>query len=231
MAASVSSTIGFTRADIPELTVKVLRAGAGSRPDVRLLNVDGRLVVIKDYAAGANLFKRNIGRYLVAREYAAYQRLQDVPEVPTCLGCLDPETLVTEYAEAEETPSVDPSRLTPEFFAQLLSLIERLHVRGIAHGDLKKLENILIDKDNRPVLIDFTAAILTGSSPLAAIALPYVFEDDLRAVYKLKKRRAPALLTPEETAFLERMSPEERVFRSIRGCVRQPVKRLSRSEQ
>lgn len=229
--AIVCKNLGFTRADIPKLTVAVLRASAGSRPDVRLLNVNGRLVVIKDYAAGANLFKRNIGRILIAREYAAYQRLRNIPEIPECLGCLDPETLVLEYAEAEETPSVDPSRLTPEFFVHLLALIEQLHARGIAHGDLKKLANILIDRENQPVLIDFTAAILTGSNPLAALALPYVFEDDIRAVYKLKKCCAPTLLTEEEAVFLERMSPQERVFRSVRECVRQPVKRLSSSEQ
>jgi len=225
-----AENLGFSRSDIPELTVKVLRAGEGSRPDVRLLNVDGRLLVIKDYAAGANSAKRFIGRYLVQRELAAYTQLQRLPGVPPCYGRLDPYTLVTGFVDAQPAPEVDPQRLTPDFFACLLDLVRQIHGRGVAHGDIKRLANILIDKYDRPVLVDFTAAVIIGSSPMAALVLPHIFEDDFRGVYKLKKRHAPALLTSEEEAFLEYRSLGERLFRRLRRHVREPVKKLSGRE-
>ncbi len=225
-----AENLGFSRSDIPELTVRVLRAGEGSRPDVRLLNVDGRLLVIKDYAAGANFAKRFIGRYLVQRELAAYMRLKRLRGVPPCYGCLDPYTLVTGFVDAQPAPEVDPSRLTADFFGCLLDLLRQIHSRGVAHADLKRLLNILVDKHEYPVLVDFTAAVIVGSSPLAALVLPHIFENDLRGVYKLKKHYAPALLTPQQEAFLEHRCLGERVFRRLTGHFREPLQKLSGGE-
>ncbi len=222
--------LDFSRSDIPDLTVKVLRAGEGARPDVRVLNVAGRLLVIKDYAAGANLVKRTVGRYLVHRELAAYTRLPWLRGVPPCYGRLDPYTLVTGFVDAQPAPQADPQRLTPEFFAALLDLVHQIHRCGVAHGDLKRLPNILIDSYDRPVLVDFTAAVTIGSNPTAALVLPHIFENDLRGVYKLKRRHAPALLTEQEQAFLEYRGLGERLFRRLRGHVREPVQRLSGGE-
>ncbi len=231
MAAQNNNGLGFSRADIPELTVKVLRPAEGARPDVRLLAVNGALIVIKDYGSGANMFKRSMGRYLVERELAAYKRLQGLKGIPACLGCLDPYTLVVRYVDAEPAPLIDACRLTPDFFLRLLEMVRRIHERGVAHGDLKRLPNILVDKHDAPALIDFTAAVISGSSPLAALVLPQIFENDLRGVYKLKMRHAPNLLTPEEEAFLEYQGPAERLFRRVRDRVRGPVQRLSGGER
>lgn len=227
MAAQNGNGLGFSRADIPDLTVKVLRPAEGSRPDVRLLEVNGALVVIKDYGSGANMFKRSVGRYLVERELAAYKRLKGLKGIPACLGCLDPYTLVLRYVDAKPAPLIDARRLTPDFFSCLFELVRRIHERGVAHGDLRRLPNILVDRNDAPVLVDFTAAIISGSSPLAALILPQIFENDLRGVYKLKMHCTPELLTHEEEAFLEHRGPAERLFRSVRDRVRGPFQRLS----
>ncbi len=220
----------FSRADIPDLTVKVLRAGDGARPDVRLLDVGGKLLVVKDYAKGANLTKRALGRYLVERELAAYTRLRGLRGVPALHGYMDPYALVTQFCDAQPAPSVPASRLTPDFFARLLELVRRIHSRGVAHGDLRRLPNVLIDSYDYPVLVDFTAAVISGSSPLAALILPHMFENDLRGIYKLKLRHAPALLTADEEAFLKQRGLEEKLFRRVRDRVRGPLQRLAGGE-
>ena len=230
MPLCVSRAVEFTRADLPELTVKVLRPGDGSRPDVRLIRAGDRLLVVKDYAAGANSIKRFLGRWLVNRELAAYNRLHDLPGIPVCYGRLDPWALVTEYHDTEEVPLTDPARLTEEFFARLRELVGKIHERGVAHGDLRRLNNILIDRSNRPVIIDFTAAFTRGFKPLTALILPRLFVNDLQGICKLKARHAPHLLSDDEKRFMKQRSLAERAFRWLRDRVRPGLQRLSGGE-
>lgn len=222
--------LGFTRRDLPELTVELLRVGEGARPDIRVVKVDGRLLVVKDYANGANPTKRLLGRYLVDREVAAYGRLRGLRGVPDCYGYLDPYALVIEYYEAKPASDVDPARLTEDFFARLRELVTQIHRRGVAHGDMRKLPNILIDRDNHPVLVDFTAAFIIGSSPMAALILPYILENDLRGICKLKAIYAPHLLSPAEREFMEHRSTTETLFRWLRRPFRRGIKKLSGGE-
>lgn len=220
----------LSRGDIEAATVRVLRPAERARPDVRLIRLDGRLCVLKDYGKDAPLFKRILGSFLVWREAVAYRRAAGVPGVPALIGTVGRCGLVTEYVEATEATSADPALFTPEFFAALERTISDLHRKGVVHGDLKKLENILVTPDGRPALIDFTAAFVTGSSPLSAAVFPWIADDDARAIVKLKLRCAPHLATEEECRFLQERSAIERAFRWSRRYVRYVVKRYSTPE-
>jgi tRNA A-37 threonylcarbamoyl transferase component Bud32 len=112
----------------------------------------------------------------------------------------------------------------------MTGLIAQLHGRGMAHGDLEKLDNILITPEGAPALVDFAASIMSGMNPLSALALPYLQENDRRAVYKLKSEMAPDLLTHDEDVKLHTRSGAERAFRRLRRYIRKPVKRLSEQE-
>jgi serine/threonine protein kinase len=220
---------GLSRDQLPELTVAILREGKGSRPEVRLLRHESRLLVLKDYSVG-NTVLRLLGLLLLRREREAYERLAELPGVPAYAGRLDRYTLLVEYV-AGESASVAPLEwLTPEFFGRLEALIRGMHACGVVHGDLKRLDNILITPEGEPVLIDFSAAFWHGSSPLAALVFPHIWDDDLRAPYKLKSRRVPHLLTPEERRFLRHRTLVERWFRWWREYLRRPVQKLAGSE-
>jgi serine/threonine protein kinase len=222
---------GLSRQNLDQLTVRVLRPAERARPEVRIVAVDGHWWVVKDYAAGgANLFKRLLGMYLVAREHIAYQKAAGVDGVPALGGTLGVCALVTEYVEATEATSAARELLTAEFFDRLRTVISDLHRHGVVHADLKKLENVLVTPEGRPVLVDFTAAFVTGSNPLTASLFPWIGDDDLRAVTKLKKRCAPELVTEEEEQFLNERSGIERFFRWSRRYVRYAVKRYSSPE-
>lgn len=210
-------------------TLQVLRQGQGSRPEVRLVRHDGRLLVTKDYGQG-NTVLRLLGLLLMGREQGAYEKLAGLPGIPGCPGRVDRYTLVTEYAPAEPASTVAIGLLTPEFYARLEALVQAMHERGVVHGDLKRLDNVLVTAAGEPVLIDFSAAFWHGSNPVAALVFPYLWDDDLRAVYKLKARRTPELLNDREREFLARRSPVERWFRHVREYFRRPVQRLAGSE-
>jgi len=217
------------RKDIEAKTVRVLRPGAGSRPDVRLLRDASQLMVLKDYSSG-NATLKALGLLLLWREREAYARLEGLPGVPRVCANLGPYALVTEYVESYEASRAPVALLDESFFGRLRALIESMHARGVVHGDLKRLDNILITPAGEPYLIDFSAAFWNGSNPAAAFVMPHLVDDDLRAVYKLKQRRVPELLTPEEEVFLNQRSSVERAFRVVREYFRKPVQRFAGSE-
>ncbi|MEI6502187.1 MAG: RIO1 family regulatory kinase/ATPase [Armatimonadota bacterium] len=217
------------RKDIESKTVRILRPGAGSRPDVRLLRDGSCLMVLKDYSQGNTTLKA-LGLLLLWREREAYARLDGLPGVPRVCANLGPYALVTEYVESYPASEAPLELLEEAFFQRLRALIESMHRRGVVHGDLKRLDNILITPAGEPYLIDFSAAFWNGSNPSAAFVMPHLVDDDLRAVYKLKQRRVPELLTPDEEVFLSRRSAIERGFRVVREYFRKPVQRFAGSE-
>lgn len=214
----------MTRKYIREHTVRVLRPGEKARPDVRLVSLNGRQVVVKDYASNGTLFKRVLGAYLVWRERMALERAAGLDGVPQLAADLGPYALVTEYMDATEVTAAPPHLLDEAFFERLSQLIGGLHRRGIVHGDLKNLGNILVTDDGRPRLVDLTSAFITGSNPCTALLFPFLSDDDHKAILKLKKRCAPHLLSAEEEATLEHQSSIERGFRWVRKYVRYAVK-------
>lgn len=196
------------------------------RPEVRLVQRDGRAAIVKDYAGGSALL-RIIGWVLLARERHAYDRLQGQPGVPECLGG-NHHSIVLEYVSGSPIANMEPGTLTAEFFARLLELVHRIHSCGVAHGDLKRLENIILSDDGTPVVLDFSAAFTDGSSVLSAIVMPYLMDDDVRAVYKAKRRLAPDLLTEEEERFLDGMPGHVRAVKRFLERLRIALKRLAR---
>lgn len=224
----------LTRADIDRLTVEVYREAWRARPEVRRIRMMGQHAVVKDYGRSSNIFKHALGAFLAMREAAALRRLEGVPNIPTFYALARPWILVMEYIEARQVTALEePERervLRPAFFERLTGLIAQLHGRGVAHGDLEKLDNILVTTDGEPAIVDFAAAIMAGINPLSALALPYIEENDRRAVYKLKSQFAPEQLSEDEDRRLHTRSRAEVIFRRARNYIRRPVKRLSAQE-
>jgi RIO-like serine/threonine protein kinase len=80
-----------------------------------------------------------------------------------------------------------------EFFRRLRRLVAEVHARGVVHWDLRKLDNVLVDNQGAPVLVDFTASFVTGSDPVSALVFPLLVEDDIRGMIKLKQAAAKDL--------------------------------------
>lgn len=213
----------------PGPTLRILREGRGSRPEVRLVQNEHGLAVIKDYSCG-NWVLRALGLVLISRERRAYRRLANLKGIPRWFEHHDPYIMSIEYIESRTGSEAPVDLLTPDFFARLAELIDEMHRLGVAHGDLKRLDNILITPDGEPYLIDFSAAFWNGSNPFSAFVMPYLIDDDNRAVFKLKYRRVKNLLTPDEEAFMNARGPLERVWRIVREWLRKPVQHLAETE-
>lgn len=220
----------LTAEAVDRLTVRVLRRAWRARPEVRIIRVEGEDAVVKDYGRSGNLFKRGLlGAFLAGREAAALRRVEGIDNVPRLYSRPQPWAIVVEHLEARSVTSVDDAGavVDEQFCARLTAMIEELHARGLAHSDLEQLDNILVAEDGRPALVDFAAAIMSGANPLAALALPYVRRNDLRAVAKLKARLAPDLLTDSDRRELDAREPVEVWFRRVRRYIRGPVKSLA----
>lgn len=107
---------------------------------------------------------RWLGRWLARREMAALARLHDVPGIPRLAGNVRAEGRLVDTALAREFIAGEPLhprlKLPARFFDRLQALLSTLHRRGMAYVDLHKRENLLVDGQGQPVLIDFQVCFL-----------------------------------------------------------------------
>lgn len=119
---------------------------------ILLYQQDGRNLIIKT-AMGRGLMLW-IRQKTLRREYKAYCQLQGVAGIPQCLGFLDHRYLLLEQVRGQ--PYRDSEIQDREqFFDQLLKILQAIHARQVAHGDLKSKGNLLVTEQQQPCVIDF----------------------------------------------------------------------------
>lgn len=123
-----------------------------------LLYVDGTSKIVIKTPHGCGLIKYFHTRML-RHECDVYMRLQDVMGIPKCYGLIADTYLAIEYIESNTMRQNRPAD-DSVFYEQLLSTIKQLHLRKVAHMDLKKKENLLVSMDEKPYVIDFGAAVI-----------------------------------------------------------------------
>jgi hypothetical protein len=186
--------------------------------------------VLKDFAKRPLWIRLLVIRRVVRREARALSALQGVDGVPRSAGCVGPDALVIEKLDAERLPHLGVAHaLDARFFERLRSLVERMHQRGWAHGDLRR-KNILCDQGFRPYLIDFATAIYGG--PGSGILRRRLFEHcariDLIALARIKASYLPEDLTAEESELLRGQPLSLRIGRWLKKRVYRPLKRRHR---
>jgi hypothetical protein len=159
---------------------------------------------------------RWIGRLLAGRESHFYQRLADLAAVPNWLGIIDRPWIgfAHEYAPGRPLSEMRNQRVEGRFFEDLADLLSRMHERGIAYVDLHKPQNVLIDDDHRPHLIDFQISYDIDFGLKKALLPRFVRAWALRAAVradwyhflKHKQKFRPDLLSePERRAVHKRL--------------------------
>lgn len=126
-------------------------------------------------------------RATLRREYLAYRRLEGLSGLPRCHGFLDGRYLVLDYIRGQPFRDAEiPDR--ERLFVRLLETVLAMHQRGVAHGDLKRKANLIIDESGEPVILDFGTAVCRkpGRHPLNHRLYNLMCQTDLNAWVKLK---------------------------------------------
>ena len=219
----------YSKAELRTFAVASYRQGGGSRPDVFLLEKAGEQAVLKDHAGMDPAFAKFVGPLLTWREAKALRRLTGVTGIPELLYCPDKRSLLMEHVNAKQVVNVAIEQYdAKEYFADLRTLIERIHVHGVAHGDLRSPTNALIDENGQAVLVDFVASFGKGSK--LNIFNRFLFNKmclvDISAITKLKKRIAPELLNETDIESEDVAGNIGMIMRSLGQSIRKLSRRI-----
>ncbi len=161
---------------------------------------------------------RAFGEAAIRREYGVYSIIDGVAGVPRCLGLIDNRTLVLEHIEGTTFRRGEVQLDDWEgFFVKLLDTLRSIHALGVAHGDLKRKDNLLIGPDERPYIVDFGVASIEkrATMPWSNAIYRWMHQYDYNAWVKLKNRGQLDNLSAEDAA-LYKPTATERVARTIR---------------
>ena len=183
----------ISRGELARHTTAVLNRGNSRNPDVLLVEVDGRQLVVKDFAPRDAWVRTTIGRWITAREIRALRALDGLPSVPRFLGSIDSLAFAVEYRPGRRMSRKLAGRVPPEFLGGLETALREMHQRGVAHLDLRHRSNVLVGEDGDPILIDFGSALtFRPGSLLARWLLPLLGRIDFAAVEKWRGRLSPS---------------------------------------
>jgi serine/threonine protein kinase len=220
----------LTIKNLAENQVGVMRQPTNTRPIIRLVEENGVLGVVKDFSVNGFVYRNTIGRFLVWREGRAYQRLKEVKGIPLLFRKVDGLALVIskvpgknlEHLSGEERPDLD-------FFQKLTRLIQECHERGVAHCDLKRSANTMIDEFGKPYIVDWSAAITDKEFCVYPLTIIYRLfaQDDFKAVRKLRMRFCPESITDEERRKYAQRAQGERVIKAVRDFARKCLQKIA----
>jgi len=161
---------------------------------------------VKDYAEKSFIFRVFVGMLSNWREASIYRRLEGIRGIPEYVGLIDRYAIAVSYIPGRNASELKPGELSPDFFAKLRDLIDAVHARGVVLCDLRNIKNVIVGDDGEPYLIDFATAFGKGGrfNFLKNGLYRLFYQDDLLGIAKLKRNRAPHLLTKEEALALEK---------------------------
>ena len=139
---------------------------------------------------------------MLRREYLIYERLAGISGIPRCFGYFMGRYLVLENVDAQTLRDGTISD-RDGYFVEMLAIIEAIHERGIAHGDLKRKENVLVTRDSRPCLIDFGVSVFRkpGFHPFNHFRHDFSHQHDFNAWVKHKYNRNYQEISPEDAKY------------------------------
>ena len=189
-------------------------AHGGYQGKVHTGHVGEKNLLIKS-AAGTGIIAW-LNRRMLQREYIIYRRLTGISGIPHCYGFFMGRYLVLENVESKTLRHATISDRSV-FFTEMLATIKAIHERGVAHGDLKRKDNILVTDDSRPCLIDFGVSVFRkpGFHPFNHFRHGFSHQHDFNAWVKHKYDRKFQDISPEDAQY-HRPLRIERIARVIK---------------
>lgn len=152
----------------------------------------GGAVVVKDYAPRPWPIRLLLGPWHLDREERAYALLRGAPGIPGFLGRVDRQAIALHHVAGRPLAACARGEIDAAFFDALERILEDLHTRGVAHGDLHR-HDVIRGEDGRPYVVDFSTALAAGRAPdpLLAWLFRQMCRADLRAAAKLRRGFLP----------------------------------------
>ncbi|RLE30005.1 MAG: hypothetical protein DRJ61_13465 [Acidobacteria bacterium] len=144
--------------------VRCIEGRNASKADVLFYETNGVRVAVKTYGVRGFLIRHTLGRWLIFREARAYEEAGEVNGLPAFLGRSGPFALATEWVDAEPLSSYRGVVLKTEIFDRLAGILDELHDRGVALGDLHH-RDVLLNADGELYVIDLATAWVLGARP------------------------------------------------------------------
>jgi hypothetical protein len=169
--------------------------GEQARPDLRLVQVQGSVWVVKDFAARTGWLRQTLGRWLIARELSALQALDGLDGIPQSVVRIDAFAFAYRYVEGVSLDAMRPEYIGAEFFDRLETLTAAMHRRGIVHLQLRDGSNVVVTPEQEPVLLDFRSHLRLPT--WAGGLLRLLSRLDVDALHRLWDRYMLAVLSTE----------------------------------
>lgn len=196
-------------------------SGSILQADLYEITWQGKPALLKDYAARPWWVRASWAKVMVGREFRALRRLQEMDGIAELYARVGQHGIVMQKLDAARIPRNKDIAPESDFFRLAQKMIDELHERGVAHGDLRR-KNIMIDAKGRPYLIDFETAVTAKpgwSGAISRFAFRRIANIDRIKMARMKSEFYPDLLTDEERHLLERLPWGHRLGRFLKKRV------------
>jgi len=214
---------------LPELAPERRIVGRNrSKADVLFFDREGWRIALKTYAPRGALVRATLGRWLVAREAAAYAAAAGTGVLPSCFGRPEPWSLATCWVPGEPLRSFAVEGVDPAVFDRLAAALDELHGRGVALGDLHH-RDVLVAADGTVRVVDLATAWVLGPrpGPLRRFLFRRLAEADRVNLARMRARftggdlaAAVASVSPTAAAWHRRGRRLKAAFERLRGRAR-----------
>lgn len=171
-----------------------------------------------------------LGNVLARRENRFLHMFHDIPSVPQLYGPISLNSKVLSHVSAHGYVEGVPLRqykdtVKDDFFPKLQQILKNIHDKNVSYMDLDKKENILVDKNGEPHLIDFQICFHLPNQLFFLKWWLHVLQklDDYHLM-KHYTRLRPDLFTPEEL----KKAQKPPFFLHIVRCLQIPIRKLRR---
>ncbi len=180
----------------------------GYQGGIHIGNIGGHKILVK--SAAEKGMTSSMCRWFLRREYRVYQRLTGIKGIPHCYGFFAGRFLVLEYIDSKTMRQASLGN-RQVFFDEMFEIIESIHARGVAHGDLKRKDNILVREGMHPCILDFGVAAVKkdGLHPFNHFWYRFAKQHDLNAWLKHKYDRKFQNLSSADADYYQPMRIEK----------------------
>ena len=193
------------RTDFGQARTYLSKGNVFGKPALYRVVVGERSFMVKDVREKHFLMRWTLGLWLIQKEWKIYSRLKGVGGIPEPIERVGLFAFVMEFVSGRPIERGKPLPLS--FFSSLEQILQEIHLRGVAHLDLRHKGNILLSEAGTPILIDFNSGFSVGKKGFfRRLLFPFLRWVDHGGLLKLKERISPDLLTSEEQSFLKRFN-------------------------